>query len=214
VLSDSGAAWCCGRVSRYRRARRGRWRIWRRRPGRIFYTSGTTGFPKGAMTTQENFLSNVETALRVLGLDRATGRRQRGLISVPLFQSPAATAAAGAPVVGWVHRVAAHLQRAEFLRAIVDERISCSPRCRRSTRWPSRSRTSPTSTSAGLPGSPTVARRSPPTWSAGISGAFRTRAGQRFRAHRDRVHRHVPADAWAPSTRLGGLRRAGGGPRG
>src|SRR5919204_5460628 len=30
----------------------------------IFYTSGTTGQPKGAMTTHENFLSNIETALR------------------------------------------------------------------------------------------------------------------------------------------------------
>jgi long-chain acyl-CoA synthetase len=27
----------------------------------IFYTSGTTGFPKGAVTTHESFLSNIET---------------------------------------------------------------------------------------------------------------------------------------------------------
>ena len=31
----------------------------------IFYTSGTTGFPKGAMTTHEDFLSNIETCRRV-----------------------------------------------------------------------------------------------------------------------------------------------------
>jgi acyl-CoA synthetase (AMP-forming)/AMP-acid ligase II len=30
----------------------------------IFYTSGTTGFPKGAMTTHENFLMNSETCRR------------------------------------------------------------------------------------------------------------------------------------------------------
>src|SRR5262249_15988574 len=35
----------------------------------IFYTSGTTGFPKGAMTTQENFLANCETCRRVIGFD-------------------------------------------------------------------------------------------------------------------------------------------------
>ena len=34
-------------------------------PAAIFYTSGTTGFPKGAMTTHENFLSNAETGRRV-----------------------------------------------------------------------------------------------------------------------------------------------------
>src|SRR3954467_5173830 len=36
----------------------------------IFYTSGTTGFPKGAMTTHENFLSNIETCLRCIGMER------------------------------------------------------------------------------------------------------------------------------------------------
>jgi len=49
----------------------------------IFYTSGTTGFPKGAMTTHEGFLSNVETCRRVslLPFDGST----RTLVSVPLF---------------------------------------------------------------------------------------------------------------------------------
>ncbi|MCW2678441.1 MAG: fadD3, partial [Modestobacter sp.] len=49
----------------------------------IFYTSGTTGFPKGAMTTHENFLSNVETCLRCLALDRTA--HLSTLITVPLF---------------------------------------------------------------------------------------------------------------------------------
>jgi acyl-CoA synthetase (AMP-forming)/AMP-acid ligase II len=48
----------------------------------IFYTSGTTGFPKGAMTTHECFLSNVETCRRVVQLG---GQEVRNLVSVPLF---------------------------------------------------------------------------------------------------------------------------------
>src|SRR5205085_459228 len=32
----------------------------------IFYTSGTTGFPKGAMTSHGNFLTNSENALRCI----------------------------------------------------------------------------------------------------------------------------------------------------
>jgi long-chain acyl-CoA synthetase len=51
----------------------------------IFYTSGTTGFPKGAMTSHENFLANSETAIRVIGLDRDEGPSVRTLVSVPLF---------------------------------------------------------------------------------------------------------------------------------
>jgi len=49
----------------------------------IFYTSGTTGFPKGAMTTHENFLANTETCRRIapLPMDGSV----RTLVSVPLF---------------------------------------------------------------------------------------------------------------------------------
>ncbi len=51
----------------------------------IFYTSGTTGFPKGAMHTHENVLANVETAVRVADVDRGMGRDYRTLVVVPLF---------------------------------------------------------------------------------------------------------------------------------
>ena len=49
----------------------------------IFYTSGTTGFPKGAMTTHEGFLSNIETCARVVPLPKDGSVRT--LVSVPLF---------------------------------------------------------------------------------------------------------------------------------
>ena len=49
----------------------------------IFYTSGTTGFPKGAMTTHEGFLSNIETCHRVAASPRDGS--VRSLVSVPLF---------------------------------------------------------------------------------------------------------------------------------
>src|SRR5215471_18200377 len=51
-------------------------------PAAIFYTSGTTGFPKGAVTSHENFLSNAETCRRALSGDPSG---LRTLISVPLF---------------------------------------------------------------------------------------------------------------------------------
>ena len=58
------------------------------RPGElaaIFYTSGTTGFPKGAMMSHANFLANVESAIRCVGLDRDEGASLATLINVPLF---------------------------------------------------------------------------------------------------------------------------------
>jgi long-chain acyl-CoA synthetase len=51
----------------------------------IFYTSGTTGFPKGAMTSHRNFLTNTENALRCIGVDKDEGPSLATLINVPLF---------------------------------------------------------------------------------------------------------------------------------
>jgi len=51
----------------------------------IFYTSGTTGFPKGAMTSHANFMVNSENAFRCLFTDRSEGPGISTLVSVPLF---------------------------------------------------------------------------------------------------------------------------------
>jgi long-chain acyl-CoA synthetase len=89
----------------------------------IFYTSGTTGFPKGAMTTHENFLSNSETCFRINNLPR--DEALRALVSVPLFHVTGCNSqfiptcqGGGATVIMPAFDVQA------FLRAIVDERIS------------------------------------------------------------------------------------------
>jgi len=51
----------------------------------IFYTSGTTGFPKGAMTSHGNFTTNSENVFRCLATDRSEGPGMSTLVSVPLF---------------------------------------------------------------------------------------------------------------------------------
>jgi acyl-CoA synthetase (AMP-forming)/AMP-acid ligase II len=89
----------------------------------IFYTSGTTGFPKGAMTTHENFLSNSETCKRIMKLPPNT--HLRNLVSVPLFhvtgcnsQLIITTQLCGTTVVMPAFEVQA------FLKATVDEQIN------------------------------------------------------------------------------------------
>ena len=61
----------------------------------IFYTSGTTGFPKGAMTLAENFLSNSETCKRIMQLP-ATPTCATSC-QCPSSMSPAATASSSSP---------------------------------------------------------------------------------------------------------------------
>jgi long-chain acyl-CoA synthetase len=89
----------------------------------IFYTSGTTGFPKGAMTTHENFLSNSETCRRVIGFE--DGQAVRNLISVPMFhvtgcnsQLIITTQMGGTTVIMPAFDVQ------PFLQAVQDERIN------------------------------------------------------------------------------------------
>jgi len=91
----------------------------------IFYTSGTTGFSKGAMLTHEGLLSNTETCRRV-GL-LPDGDAVRNLVSVPLFhvtgcnsQLLATCEVAGTTVVMPSFSVEA------FLDAIARERIEAT----------------------------------------------------------------------------------------
>ncbi|TSD93645.1 long-chain fatty acid--CoA ligase [Skermania sp. ID1734] len=51
----------------------------------LFYTSGTTGRPKGVPTTHEAFLTNAENMIRALEVPLNAGEELRTLISVPLF---------------------------------------------------------------------------------------------------------------------------------
>ena len=51
----------------------------------LFYTSGTTGHPKGVPTTHKAFLTNAENMIRCLGVPRDVGQGLRTLICVPLF---------------------------------------------------------------------------------------------------------------------------------
>ena len=49
----------------------------------ILYTSGTTGFPKGAMLTHKNLISNAEACVKVMYLSN----KDRVLLFLPLFHS-------------------------------------------------------------------------------------------------------------------------------
>ncbi|OBK09933.1 class I adenylate-forming enzyme family protein [Mycobacterium asiaticum] len=91
----------------------------------LFYTSGTTGHPKGVPTTHEAFLTNNENAVRCLRQPRDIGEGLRTLISVPLFhvtgcnsQLLAATALGGAAVI------MPALNLDQMIATLGDERIS------------------------------------------------------------------------------------------
>jgi acyl-CoA synthetase (AMP-forming)/AMP-acid ligase II len=87
----------------------------------IFYTSGTTGFPKGAMTTHENFLANMESCRRV-GL--APPGAFRNLVSVPLFHVTGCNSQLlPACETGGTTFIMPSFHVREFLRAIETERI-------------------------------------------------------------------------------------------
>jgi long-chain acyl-CoA synthetase len=89
----------------------------------IFYTSGTTGFPKGAMTTHENFLSNSETCKRVIGF--SDGQPVRNLISVPMFHVTGCNSQLLITVqMGGTTVIMPAFEVQQFLHAVEDERIN------------------------------------------------------------------------------------------
>jgi long-chain acyl-CoA synthetase len=90
-------------------------------PAAIFYTSGTTGFPKGAVTSHENFLSNAETCRRAL---HALTGDLRTLISVPLFHVTGCNSQLLlAMYVGGTAVIMPAFDAGAFLSAISEERI-------------------------------------------------------------------------------------------
>jgi acyl-CoA synthetase (AMP-forming)/AMP-acid ligase II len=91
----------------------------------IFYTSGTTGFPKGAITTHTGFLTNCENMLRGMHLPLASSERIRTLISVPLFHVTGCNSQLlTAMYAGGSSAILPALDLAKLLRAIPDERIN------------------------------------------------------------------------------------------
>jgi acyl-CoA synthetase (AMP-forming)/AMP-acid ligase II len=88
----------------------------------IFYTSGTTGFPKGAVTSHANFLSNAETCRRALSAPDAAGLRT--LISVPLFHVTGCNSQLLlALYLGGTAAIMPAFEVGAFLRAVEEERI-------------------------------------------------------------------------------------------
>jgi len=89
----------------------------------LFYTSGTTGRPKGAMVTHENFLSTVESVVRCRELDRDL--RHVTLISVPLFHVTGCCSQLMTQVgVGGESVIMPRFTAPDFLRAIAGHRIT------------------------------------------------------------------------------------------
>jgi long-chain acyl-CoA synthetase len=92
----------------------------------IFYTSGTTGSPKGAMTSHANFTTNCENALRCREVDRAEGPNLSTLVSVPLFHVTGCNSQL-LPLLEWGGRVeilANPLDFDGFFTAIGEHRVN------------------------------------------------------------------------------------------
>src|SRR5689334_12677653 len=91
----------------------------------LFYTSGTTGHPKGVPTTHEAFLTNTENSLRCLGLQRNIGEELRTLISVPLFHVTGCNSQLLAAIrLGGASVIMPALNLDDLVAALPDERIS------------------------------------------------------------------------------------------
>jgi long-chain acyl-CoA synthetase len=89
----------------------------------LMYTSGTTGFPKGAMVSHENFLSNIETCVRAL--KTPADIHIRNLISVPLFHATGCNSQLLPTLhLGGTAVIMPAFEVQAFLNATADERIN------------------------------------------------------------------------------------------
>src|SRR5947209_10044695 len=91
----------------------------------LFYTSGTTGHPKGVPTTHEAFLTNTENAIRCLEQPRDLAEGMRTLISVPLFHVTGCNSQLlAAARLGGASVIMPALNLDELIAALAAERIS------------------------------------------------------------------------------------------
>jgi acyl-CoA synthetase (AMP-forming)/AMP-acid ligase II len=91
----------------------------------LFYTSGTTGHPKGVPTTHEAFVTNTENAIRCVGFPRDGGEGQRTLISVPLFHVTGCNSQLLAAIrLGGTSVIMPALNLDELIATLTVERIS------------------------------------------------------------------------------------------
>jgi acyl-CoA synthetase (AMP-forming)/AMP-acid ligase II len=91
----------------------------------LFYTSGTTGHPKGVPTTHEAFLTNTENFWRCPGLSPDVGEGLRTLISVPLFHVTGCNSQLlAAARLGGASVIMPSLNLDEMIATVSDERIS------------------------------------------------------------------------------------------
>ncbi|MFF8375821.1 class I adenylate-forming enzyme family protein [Streptomyces sp. NPDC015661] len=91
----------------------------------LFYTSGTTGRPKGVPTTHEAFVTNAENLVRCLGIPRDVGPELRTLVSVPLFHVTACNSQfMVAAYLGGTSVIMPALHLPQLTTALAAERIS------------------------------------------------------------------------------------------
>ncbi len=91
----------------------------------LFYTSGTTGHPKGVPTTHEAFVTNTENAIRCVGFPRDLGDGLRTLISVPLFHVTGCNSQLLAAIrLGGTSVIMPTLNLDELIATLSTERIS------------------------------------------------------------------------------------------
>jgi len=91
----------------------------------IFFTSGTTGFPKGAMWTHRNILEHLAN----LQIDLPFFRDDKGLIVLPMFHGPVTT-----PILHQLLYIGgcvvvspyASFDPGQFLETIAQENITCT----------------------------------------------------------------------------------------
>ncbi|SPM37463.1 Acyl-CoA synthetase (AMP-forming)/AMP-acid ligase II [Mycobacterium rhizamassiliense] len=91
----------------------------------LFYTSGTTGHPKGVPTTHRAFVTNTENSVRCMGLSRDIGAGLRTLISVPLFHVTGCNSQLLAAMrVGGASVILPALNLDELVATLTAERVS------------------------------------------------------------------------------------------